>query len=424
MISSEVQRTLVKSPPELWAELSDPAALARHLGELGEIRITRTEPEHAVEWEATAADGGISSGKVQIAPSGWGTKVTFSATRAVANRDAAPPSVEQGRPAAVESMPEAPPEDGRPSRDQALREQAIRGQALRDRATRDRAFSGDEAALAGPALAEEDAFAVEPQPKPATQQRCAAEAPQAPTAEESEPEPAPEPEPAGEVTHAPDSQTQLLGQAPAAGGRVDFPERARLEQLAPAGDRAPKAAPEVEPRRSFFARLFGRLRKQAAGDGLDAFTTTEPSPESDEGAVQAPPPRELSAMATAARMSESREALATLGPAEEELATVGPDAPATAEAKEPAAVEPEEPAILEAKEPAAVEPEAPATVETDRGAGAETGALTQAHAGKGLNIPTEPGAAEEVAAEQQVTAVLTAALDRLGAAHHRPFSRA
>ena len=54
MISSEVQRTLVKSPPELWAELSDPAALARHLGELGEIRITRTEPEKIVEWEADA----------------------------------------------------------------------------------------------------------------------------------------------------------------------------------------------------------------------------------------------------------------------------------------------------------------------------------------------------------------------------------
>ena len=52
MISSEVQRTLVKSPPELWAELSDPDALARHLGELGEIRITRVEPEEKVEWEA------------------------------------------------------------------------------------------------------------------------------------------------------------------------------------------------------------------------------------------------------------------------------------------------------------------------------------------------------------------------------------
>ena len=43
--------TLVKSPPELWAELSDPETLARHLGEFGEIRITRTEPETAVAWE-------------------------------------------------------------------------------------------------------------------------------------------------------------------------------------------------------------------------------------------------------------------------------------------------------------------------------------------------------------------------------------
>jgi hypothetical protein len=76
MISSEVQRTLVKSPPELWAELSEPAALARHLGELGEIRITHIVPEKTVEWEA--AD---TTGKVTLAPSGWGTKVTLSVTR-------------------------------------------------------------------------------------------------------------------------------------------------------------------------------------------------------------------------------------------------------------------------------------------------------------------------------------------------------
>ena len=76
MISSEVQRTLVKSPPELWAELSDPDALARHLGELGEIRITRTDAEKTVEWEA--AD---TTGKVTLAASGWGTKVTLSVTR-------------------------------------------------------------------------------------------------------------------------------------------------------------------------------------------------------------------------------------------------------------------------------------------------------------------------------------------------------
>ena len=81
MISSEVQRTLVKSPPELWAELSDPAALARHLGELGEIRITRVEPEKTVEWEAAGTTGADTTGKVLLKPSGWGTKVTLSAVR-------------------------------------------------------------------------------------------------------------------------------------------------------------------------------------------------------------------------------------------------------------------------------------------------------------------------------------------------------
>src|SRR6267378_5304806 len=76
MISAQVQRTLVKSPPELWAELSDPASLARHLGELGEIRITRVEPEHKLEWTAEHA-----SGSVLIKPSAWGTRVTLTASR-------------------------------------------------------------------------------------------------------------------------------------------------------------------------------------------------------------------------------------------------------------------------------------------------------------------------------------------------------
>ena len=70
----EAKRTLVKSPPELWAELSDIAALARHLGEFGEIRITRVEPETVVEWE-----GDLATGSVQLEPSGWGTKVTITA---------------------------------------------------------------------------------------------------------------------------------------------------------------------------------------------------------------------------------------------------------------------------------------------------------------------------------------------------------
>src|ERR1700730_6302611 len=74
MISSEAQRTLVKSPPELWAELSDPDSLARHLRDFGQIRILRSEPESAVEWE-----GEEVTGSVQLRASGWGTKVTLTA---------------------------------------------------------------------------------------------------------------------------------------------------------------------------------------------------------------------------------------------------------------------------------------------------------------------------------------------------------
>jgi hypothetical protein len=119
-VSSEVQRTLVKSPPELWAELSDPTTLARHLGELGEIRIVRTEPDRAVDWEAAAADGAQASGRVEIEPSGWGTRVTLSASRAVAEPEASQSELEpetsqselepepEPEPEAIEAVPEAP----------------------------------------------------------------------------------------------------------------------------------------------------------------------------------------------------------------------------------------------------------------------------------------------------------------------------
>jgi len=110
-VSSEVQRTLVKSPPELWAELSDPATLARHLGELGEIRIVQTEPDRAVDWEAAATDGAQASGRVEIEPSGWGTKVTLSASRAVVEQESEPEATVEPDPApvpAVKSMPVTP----------------------------------------------------------------------------------------------------------------------------------------------------------------------------------------------------------------------------------------------------------------------------------------------------------------------------
>jgi hypothetical protein len=74
MTIHEASRTLLKSPPELWAECSDPASLNRHLDSFGEIRITRLEPETAVAWE-----GEHASGTVKLEPSGWGTRVILTA---------------------------------------------------------------------------------------------------------------------------------------------------------------------------------------------------------------------------------------------------------------------------------------------------------------------------------------------------------
>jgi hypothetical protein len=100
MTELQASRTLVKSPPELWAECSDAAALARHLDGFGEIRITRLDPETAVAWEGERARG-----TVRIEPAGWGTKVVLTAERLT--EEAAPPE-----PA---SPPEPPPEPSLPS---------------------------------------------------------------------------------------------------------------------------------------------------------------------------------------------------------------------------------------------------------------------------------------------------------------------
>src|SRR5690348_12522040 len=86
MPSTEVARTLVKSPPELWAEISNPDCLAKHLGAFGEIRITRVEPETTVAWE-----GDRASGTVELRASGWGTRVTLSVEEPEAEGAGEPP---------------------------------------------------------------------------------------------------------------------------------------------------------------------------------------------------------------------------------------------------------------------------------------------------------------------------------------------
>ncbi len=106
MSSLQASRTLVKSPPELWAELSDLGSLARHLGEFGEIRITKTDPESRVEWEADRA-----SGTVRLEPSGWGTRVVLTVDTP---EPAADPEPEPEDAPVAEAEPEAVQPDPHP----------------------------------------------------------------------------------------------------------------------------------------------------------------------------------------------------------------------------------------------------------------------------------------------------------------------
>jgi hypothetical protein len=66
----EVSRTLVKSPPELWAELG-PDCLEKALGA---VSVEPTEPER----EMSFSGDGIR-GTAVLEPAGWGTKVTLTA---------------------------------------------------------------------------------------------------------------------------------------------------------------------------------------------------------------------------------------------------------------------------------------------------------------------------------------------------------
>jgi hypothetical protein len=70
MRTVEVSRTLVKSPPELWAELEGDCLSTV----VGEVTIRQVEPERTLAWEAQGA-----SGTAVLEPAGWGTKVTLTA---------------------------------------------------------------------------------------------------------------------------------------------------------------------------------------------------------------------------------------------------------------------------------------------------------------------------------------------------------
>jgi hypothetical protein len=70
MRTYEVTRTLVKSPPELWAELESGCLESA----VGEVQVEPMQAERALRWKAEGASGGAL-----LEPSSWGTKVTLTA---------------------------------------------------------------------------------------------------------------------------------------------------------------------------------------------------------------------------------------------------------------------------------------------------------------------------------------------------------
>jgi hypothetical protein len=138
------QRTLVKSVPELWAELSESALLDRMLREpFGEIRITRLTPESNIDWESE-----LAAGSVELHPSGFGTRVRLTAQFAVGAPAPAPaPPRRQGLLAQLLARlrPPAPPApapaEPAPTLDSAAAEVALTSVLDQIGAARHRPFS-------------------------------------------------------------------------------------------------------------------------------------------------------------------------------------------------------------------------------------------------------------------------------------------
>jgi hypothetical protein len=293
------KRTLVKSPPELWEELSEVERLAKHLGAFGEITITKLEPEHTVAWE-----GEHASGTVSIEPSGWGTRVTLRA-----------------------ELPEVPE-------------------------------------------------------------------PQEPEPEEPEPEPEPEPvpDPVAEEPVAEEPEPASIEEPVAEEPVAEEPEPASIEE--PGAD-----ATAERPRRGFWGWLF-RARR------------AEPAAEQPDPAAAKPDP-----------------VVVGLEPVAAERAPVAAEPePAAAEPKLPAA----EPEPAAAKpEPAAAKPEPPAVEpEPEPTAHAVPQEIVDIRPKAAAPTVEDPEAVEAEAADagdrldpERALVILDEALDTLGAAHHRPFSR-
>jgi uncharacterized protein YndB with AHSA1/START domain len=75
-----IERTLVKSPPELWELVDDRELMQRWsaalLGSAGGVRVVEREPGERLVWEVPA-DGDPARIEFLLAEKGWGTTVSI-----------------------------------------------------------------------------------------------------------------------------------------------------------------------------------------------------------------------------------------------------------------------------------------------------------------------------------------------------------
>jgi hypothetical protein len=208
MSEPRAQRTLVKSPPELWAEISDVSMLARHLGEFGDIRITRLEAETTVVWE-----GDRACGTVTLEPSGWGTKVTITAEAVAAEAVEEPAIVEDPAVAEAPAIVEEPRAEAEPAKDaepvaetppaaavEAEAEAELADEPEAEAPRRRSLFARLFARRVKPAAVEPQPVALEPEPQPVALEPEPQPAAVEPDPVDAGPEPIVEPALDGEIS--------------------------------------------------------------------------------------------------------------------------------------------------------------------------------------------------------------------------------
>jgi hypothetical protein len=100
-MKSNANRTLVKSPPELWELADDVSRMEIWMGSLVgrpgavPIRVTDRVPERTLAWSAAAGEADVARIALELAEKGFGTAVSITAEHAPTDAGEAEAALEQ-----------------------------------------------------------------------------------------------------------------------------------------------------------------------------------------------------------------------------------------------------------------------------------------------------------------------------------------